>query len=506
MVVDNVVHSKRGLMMAEQSTAETRQLHDSPRGAQPLDRQLKLLAGVVILGAVMTVLDATAVNVALHTLVIDLHTTLSAAQWVFTGYLLTLALVVPVTAWATDRFGAKRLWMFSLGVFTLGSVLSGLSWSIGALIVFRLLQGLGGGMIAPLAQSILARAAGPRRMGRVMSILGVVTVLGPVLGPLLGGVLVQDTSWRWIFFINIPIGGLALLGAARVLPVLPCRPSKRLDWPGMVLISLGLVGVVYGLSRVGGHSGFAAPEVYGPVIAGVGFLAVFTLYSWRRGRMALIDVRLFSNRGFAAASAALFLIGMALFGVLLLLPLYYQSVRGQGALGAGLLLIPQGIGVAVALPLAGKLTDRFGARVVVIPGLILMLLGTLAYTQVTAHTSYLVLSGALVVRGLGMGLVMTPVTAAAYVRLPAEKLAQASSVTTVIRQIGGSVGTALLAVILADNLLHTAPAHAFGRTFWVAFALTSVVLLPALFLVRAPRSRKPDVPMLERFEPPLLPG
>jgi len=473
------------------TSAETSASPDTPSAGAMLDHRIEALAGVVILGAVMTVLDATAVNVALHTLVTDLHTTLASVQWVLTGYLLMLALVVPLSGWATDRCGAKRLWMLSLALFVIGSALSGLSWSIGSLIVFRLLQGLGGGMIAPLAQTILARAAGPARMGRAMSALGVVSVLGPVIGPVLGGVLVQETSWRWIFFINIPIGALALLGAARVLPHLPGRRSEPLDIPGLVLVSPGLVGVTYGLSQAGSHGGFATPVVYGPIGVGIVLLALFATHSWRRGPTALIDVRLFANRGFTAASVALFLIGMALFGALLLLPLYYQSVRGQGALSAGLLLAPQGLGVAAALPLAGRLTDRFGARVVVVPGILLMLAGALPYTQVSAHTSYVLLTAALVVRGFGMGLVMTPVTAAAYVLLPAEALARASSATTVIRQVGGSVGAALLAVILADKLMHTTPAHAFGATFWVVFALTAVVLLPALFLPRAASSGQP---------------
>jgi EmrB/QacA subfamily drug resistance transporter len=489
--------------MAEQSVARTRQVLATAGGGEPLDRQIKVLAIAVVSGAVMTVLDATAVNVALDTLVRDLHGTLSSAQWVVTGYLLTLALVVPVTGWATDRFGPTRLWTLSLVLFLVGSTLCGVSWSIGSLIVFRLLQGLGGGMIAPLAQTILARAAGPQRMGRVMSILGLVTVLGPVIGPVLGGVLVQDVSWRWIFFINIPIGVLALVGAARVLPQLAGRPSERLDIPGLVLASVGLVTLTFGLSQVSGHGGFGVPDAWGPMATGIVLLAVFVVHSWRRGPTALIDIRLFADRGFSAASVALFLVGMVLFGALLLLPLYYQSVRGQGALGAGLLLIPQGAGVALALPLAGRLTDRFSARVVVAPGIVLMLVGTLAFTQVTAGTSYLLLTVALVIRGLGMGLVMTPVTAAAYVRLPNNALARASSATTVIRQVGGSVGTALLAVILVRNThaasaSATAPerqaqlAHAYGQTFWVACALTAVVLLPTLFLSRAPRSGRPD--------------
>ena len=448
-----------------------------------LDRRMVAVTGAVILGAVMTVLDATAVNVAVDRLVSDLRTSLASAQWVLTGYLLMLALVVPLCAWATDRFGATRLWLASLALFLAGSALSGAAWSIGSLIAFRLVQGLGGGMIAPLAQTILARAAGPARMGRVMSMLGVVTVLGPVIGPVVGGVLVQDVGWRWIFFINLPIGALALAAAVRVLPRLSGRRSMRLDSAGLALASLGLAGITYGLGRVS-HAELGDPGVITPVAAGIALMVWFVLHCRRRGHTALIDIRLFADRGFAAAATALLFVGMVVFGALLLLPLYFQSVRGQGPLGAGLLLAPQGVGVAAMLPVAGRLTDRWGAKSVVVPGVVLMLAGTVVYTQVSAHTPHTFLMVALVIRGIGMGLVMTPITAAAFVRLPTTALANASSTTTAIRQVGGSLGTAVLSVLLARGLGATDPAHAYDVAFWAACGLTAVVLVPAFLLAR----------------------
>ncbi len=454
----------------------------------PLDQELLVLAGVVILGAVMTVLDATAVNVAVAVLGRDLHASLSAVQWVLTGYLLALALVVPFTAWATDRFGAKRLWLVSLSVFVAGSALSGLSWSIGSLIAFRVLQGAGGGMIAPLSQTVLARAAGPARMGRAMSMLGVITVLGPVIGPVAGGLLVQDAGWRWIFFINVPIGAAALTAAARRLPGDEHRRHGRLDTPGLALITLGLVGVIYGMSEAPGYGSFGDPRVCIPIATGALLLAGFAWHGFRRGPAALINLRLFADRAFASASAGLFLLGMALFGALLLLPLYYQQVRGQEALGAGLLLVPQGVGVAVALRWAGTLTDRHGARSAILPGVVLVAAGTLAFTQAGTGSPYALLEAALVVRGFGMGLVMTPLTAAAYVSLPRNALAGASSATTVIRQVGGSIGTALLAVSVASQDAHTRPqlADAFELGFWIAFGLTLLMLACAYLLPTGP--------------------
>src|ERR1700742_3147272 len=189
-----------------------------PAKDEGLDRKLLLVAGVVVLGAIMSILDTTVVNVAINTLSRDFHTDLATIQWIVTGYTLALATVIPVTGWAADRFGTKRLYMLSIGMFLCGSALSGAAWSAESLIVFRVLQGLGGGMLMPAGMTILTRAAGPQRVGRVMAIMGVPMLLGPILGPILGGWLVDDFSWRWSFFINVPVAIVALAMAFRVLP------------------------------------------------------------------------------------------------------------------------------------------------------------------------------------------------------------------------------------------------------------------------------------------------
>src|SRR5919109_1639571 len=209
------------------------------------------LAAVVVLGAIATILDATIVNVALTTLGRDFDAPISTIQWVPTVYLLAFASVIPLSGWASERFGAKRVWLASLGAFMVGSLLAGLSWSIGALIAFRVLQGLGGGMIMPLGQMILAQAAGPQRMGRVMSIVGVPMLLAPIFGPVIGGALVDAVSWRWIFFVNLPVGAAAFLLAVRLLPEVEPRLHERLDALGLVLLSGGIATFVYGLSEVG---------------------------------------------------------------------------------------------------------------------------------------------------------------------------------------------------------------------------------------------------------------
>src|ERR671935_105647 len=361
-----------------------------------LTREILVLGGVLLLGMILAVLDATIVNVAIPTLGRDFHASVSTIQWVMTAYLLAFAGVIPLTGWATGELGPKRVWLAALVLFLTGSVLSGSAWSVGPLIGFRVLQGLGAGLIMPVGQAILAQAAGPKRVGRVMSVMGVPILLAPIFGPVIGGAIVDQISWRWIFFVNL-------------------------------------------------------------------------------------------------------LLGIALFGALILLPLYFQLVRGESPLPTGLLLVPQGVGAALAMPIAGKLTDEIGARVVIPVGILVALAGTAAYTQGGAHTSYVFLAGALFVIGLGLGATIVPAMAVAFAAVPQEAVGAASSAINIVQRVAGSIGTALLAVVLQrsisgkgvsdgiGSLAGVSPAalaDAFGTAFWVALALVAVALVPALLLPR----------------------
>jgi EmrB/QacA subfamily drug resistance transporter len=456
-----------------------------------LSREILLLGAVVVLGAIMAILDATIVNVAIPTLGREFHTSISTIQWVMTGYLLAFASVIPLTGWTTERFGAKPVFVASLLLFMAGSALAGSAWSIESLIAFRVVQGFGAGLIMPVGQTILARAAGPQRIGRVMSVVGVPMLLGPIFGPVIGGAIVDAISWRWIFFVNLPVGAAAVTLALRLLPAPAPRAAAapRLDLLGLALLSPGVAIFVYGMSEAGSAGGFGVRAVAG-IAAGVALVALFVRHALRRGHTALLDVSLFARRGYAAAAGTNLLVGIALFGALILLPLYYQLVRGESPLSTGLLLVPQGLGAALAMPIAGKLTDDIGARVVIPAGIALALAGTAAYTQVGAHTSYVYLAVALFVIGLGLGATIMPSMAVAYRTVPPEAVAHATSTINVIQRIAGSIGTALLAVVLQHEIdaggsrAPSALADAFGTTFWVAFGLVATALVPALLLPR----------------------
>jgi EmrB/QacA subfamily drug resistance transporter len=471
-----------------------------------LDRGLLTIASVVVLGAIMSILDVTVVNVAISHLTQDFATDLETIQWVVTGYTLALATVIPISGWGADRFGTKRLYVLSLVLFVGGSALCGAAWSAESLIGFRVLQGFGGGMLMPLGMTILTRAAGPQRVGRVMAIIGIPMLLAPIVGPILGGWLVDDVSWRWIFFINVPVGAVALLATLRFLPRDTPQPQHRLDVLGLVLLSPGLAALIYGLAESNSAGGFGSSAVLVPALAGLALLVAFVVHALRAAE-PLIDLRLFTDRTFAAASLMLVLFAIAVFGSMLLLPLYLQTVRGESAMDAGLLLAPQGIGAMITMPIAGQLVDRTGVGRIVVVGLLPVLVAMVGLTQVTADTSYWTLSAWLLLMGLGMGSTMMPIMSGALQTLRRAAIARASTTLNILQQVGSSIGTAVLSVTLAsalsdrlpgmsvggegaagtippDALAKAAPlmAEAYGETFWWSVALVGVAWLAAFLL------------------------
>ena len=437
-----------------------------------LDRRTLELTGIVVAGTITAMLDMTMVNVALARMTSDLHASITTVQWVGAAYLLSIAMVIPVTGRLAERFGARRMWLVALTVFMAGSALCGTAWSAGSLIAFRAAQGIGGGMIVPLGIMMLARAAGPDRRGRVMAIAAVPSQLAPIAGPLLGGLVVDAAGWRWIFFLNLPVGLLALLLSARGLPAGERHADRRVDLIGLALLSPAVALLVLGLSRTDVR----------PLAGGAVLLAAFVIHALRTTDLPLIDVRVFRHRAPAAASVLNFLSRLSIFGASLLIPLYYQQVRGYDALTAGLLMAPQSVGTLVALPVVGRLTDRIGARPVVLAGIAVTTLAALAYTRVGADTPAPVLAAALLVWGIGVAAVAVPVSAAAYHGLPPAEIPNATSAITMIQTIGASAGAAVLSAILASRAQGAA---AFAYTFWWVLGFSALAVVPALALPAA---------------------
>jgi EmrB/QacA subfamily drug resistance transporter len=458
-------------------------------GRDRLDPALVKLALVLMLGAFAAGLDTTIANVALDRLGREFGARVATVQWVSTGYLLALTVIIPLTGWATDRFGARTMWLASLGTFLLGSMLSGIAWSMPALISFRVLQGLGGGMLLPLARMILGQAAGRDRMGRAMVYLAVPGSLTPVLGPILGGLVVSGLGWRWAFYINVPLclAGLAL--ASRLLPASQRRthPSP-LDLLGLGMLAAGLATLVYGLSEAANHDSFTALAAWLPLAAGAALLTGYAVRALTSRVEPILDLRLFTARGFTASSVLQFLLGGSLFGAVFLLPLYYQQARGASVLHAGLLLAPLGAGMSLAMTYAGRLVDRTGAeRAITLIAMVLAVGGFIPYAFVGTGASQALLAAGLFVSGLGQGAIKLTAFTAAYRGLTHAQVAPATSANRILQQLGGALGTVVLALVLQRAAAtHTAPA-AFGQVFTWVLGLTALGVIPALALPGRPQ-------------------
>ncbi|MEO3797426.1 DHA2 family efflux MFS transporter permease subunit [Nonomuraea sp. B10E15] len=459
----------------------------------PVPLRAMTVAWVVVLVSLLVVLDTTVVNIALGALARDFRASVGTIQWVVTGYVLALATVIPITAWSIGKLGAKRVYLAAIAVFTIGSLLCSLAWDTWSLAGFRVLQGLGGGLLMPVGMTIVLRSAGGGANGRLMSMLGIPPLIGPIVGPVLGGLLVAELSWRWIFLVNLPLGLAGLLFAARSLPADQERAARRLDWPGLALLSPGLVLLVYGLT---------AEHLLGMALGAL-LIAGFVLRALTAAE-PLLQLRLFARRRLAASAGTLVLFAGAYFGSMLLLPLYYQLVRGQDPAVAGLLGIPQVLATGVTMQVATRLVDRIPPGRIVVLGTVLAPSGFfLLAWQLAADTPYWMIIAATVVTGTGVGMTMMPATAAGTRGLSHAEAPAASTGLVIIQQVGSATGTAIVTAALGHSLATRLPgtdgldqafglptsaapalAAAFQDSYLWGCAIMLLSLVPALFLPR----------------------
>ena len=471
-------------------------------------RYIFTAAGVVALGSAASILSSTVVNVAVPDLQATFHAGISDVQWILTAYLLGLSAVIPISGYVSDRFGTKRVYLVTLVAFTVASGLCGLAWNLQSEIAFRVIQGLAGGMVMPVGMTIIMRMAAPEERGRLMSILGVPLMLAPALGPTVGGWLIQVFDWRWVFWVNLPAGVLALvlgyffLESGRMPWV-----DRKVDVVGLFLATPGVALVIYGLTQASIH-GWSSWQSLLPL--GAGALLVAGFVSWElRQEHPLLDIRVFRDAGFTASMVVGVIMASALFGAVFLIPVFMQEVQGKDTLQAGLLLAPQGLAAAAAMTISGTLSDRFGARPVVFIGILALVAATLLLVQVTPATdnwSWVLITSA---RGLGMGFAMMPNFAAAYVTLPQEAIARATAVSNTLQRVASSFGIALLATVVEGRIKAHLPAHqalgagahlsqaalaaaaraaaakGFDDTFWLAAGIAGLAL-PASLLLRRP--------------------
>ncbi|MGI6875877.1 MULTISPECIES: DHA2 family efflux MFS transporter permease subunit [Amycolatopsis] len=439
-----------------------------------LDPALVRMITAVLLGGILGILNSTMVATGTDVLAADFRASLSTIGWATTGFLLAVTVAIPFTTWAVDRFGGRRMWLSGLAVFLAGSLAAGCAWDVGSLITARVVQGLGAGILDPLVLTLLARAAGPARAGRVMGLMGVVLSLGPVLGPVAGGAVLDVLPWRWMFLLNVPLGLVAVLLALRSVPRDdgPAAVPAPLDVRGLALLGPGFAALVLALSQAAEHTAFATASVLVPLVAGVVLLLAYGGHA-RRAAAPLIDLRLFARGGFTASVAVMALVGLGTFANLFVLPLYYQQVHGHGVLAAGLLVAPVGLGGALSMPLAGRLSDRIGARVLVRAGAVVALLAGLAFTWMGPDAGQAWPAVAAFVMGLGLGFVGAPTMGSLYRTLPAELVPQGSSALYMLNQLGASIG-----VVVVTLILETAgdAMAGFHGVYWFAVGALVVVL------------------------------
>jgi DHA2 family multidrug resistance protein len=411
-----------------------------------LDQKWKVLISVMF-GIFMIILDSTIVNIAFPTLRQKFGASLSDAQWVISIYVLALGVTTPVSGFLADRFDIKRIYLLGLGIFTAGSFLCGLAPSLGLLIAARALQGFGGGIAQPLGPAQLYRAFPPKEQGTALGIFGIALVVAPALGPILGGWLVDLQLWRAIFFVNVPIGILGVILGSRFL--LDYRAGRRplFDPIGLVTAVLGFGAVLYAASVAETAGWTGALTLW---ILGLGFavLVAHAVFELRLAKEPMMNLRLFSNRTFLNASLVGYVATIALFGAEFLMPLYLQSFRGRTALEAGLILLGVAATAAVATPLAGRLYDRIGPRVIMLTGFSILCINTWQLAQLRAATPISYIVFLLALRGLAVGLTLQTsyVTALSSVRL--EVLPRASSLLNSTRFVVQAVSVATLATIL----------------------------------------------------------
>jgi DHA2 family multidrug resistance protein len=409
-----------------------------------------IVAMVVILGVFMSILDQTIVNIAIPRLQTAFGADIHSVQWVLTAYILTQGVVTPTAAYFSETFGIKRFYIFSLAAFTIGSALCGIAWSLPVLIIFRILQGAGGAALFPLSITLLFREFPPRERGLAMGFFGIPALLAPALGPTLGGYIVTYADWPLIFYINVPIGIIAIILTIIFLHNAEPDRTTRFDFLGFFLVALGLGTVLYGLSDAS-TDGWLSTNVLGSFLIGFISLAIFIAYEImlaNRGRQPLLDLRLFTNQAFTTAIIASLFVIFCLFGGLFLFPIYLQNIRGLSAFQAGLLLLPQALASMVTVIIGGRLVDRIGVRAVMIPGLLILALATWQLTFISIYSPYWWLQLMLILRGISLGLTIQPLTVASLSEIRPQQLAQASSLNTVTRAVSSSLGIAVLATLV----------------------------------------------------------
>lgn len=459
------------------SGSRTNELEQPPKGLRRIPQHI-VVAVVFVAGMFMEILDTTIVNTALPAIALDFGVGTTSVEWVAVGYLLSLAVFIPASGWVGDRFGDKRTLLIAIALFTMSSVLCATASSLAMLVTFRVLQGAAGGLMAPVGTAMLFRAFPPERRAKASQVLIVPTVLAPTLGPLLGGLLVDELSWPWIFWVNVPLGIAAVVFGWLALDEHRAERPGHLDLPGFVLSGSGLALGLYALTS-GPREGWASVSILATGLGGVALLAVFVVHELRTAD-PLLDLRLFSNRLFRSCNLTLTFTFAAFLAVLFAVPLYLQQARGYSAWQSGLTTFPEALGVLTASQLlSGRYYARVGPRRLILAGLLTLAVVAATLSTVDGSTSLWFVRACMFVLGMGLGLGIVPQQAATFATVDPAAMGRATAIYSTIRQVASALGVAMLATVLATSSHHaTVPAPDDFR--WAFLATSALALVGAL--------------------------
>ncbi len=487
-------------------TSSTRNLNEAPQSIK--DILVPLIA--IIIGLFMVILDGTAMNVALPSLEIEFDSTLSLLQWTVTGYALAQAAVIPLAGWLSDRFGAKRIFLISIALFTIGSLLCALAASPVQLIIYRVLQGLGGGMVMPIAMAFTYRLSPPGKVGAVMGMMGIPILLAPALGPIVAGALVDFATWQWIFIINLPIGIVGIIIGIRSLPSIQRQTVAALDIWGMIFGPLAFASLAYGVSE-GGHDWTSAKTLIG-ISIGIVSLVIFIIVELRQ-KQPMLELRVFRSMDFSRGIVIQWISQIALFGTMFLIPLFLQTAKGYSAFETGLIMLPQAIAAGIFMPISGKLFDRIGARPLVISGMALLTIAAFLITRIGADDGISSLMLPLALIGAGMGLSMMPLNTHLIQSAPQNLVGRVTSLTNAAQQVMASFAIAGLTTILTKRFtFHVEDgiktplemwASSYSETFLVLVVIAIIGMLLG-FLLTKPKKLTSDEESSNTAEVPIM--
>jgi EmrB/QacA subfamily drug resistance transporter len=422
-------------------------LEVAPATTERLDRRTIAVVAVMAAAAFMAVLDGTVVTVAIDTFTTTFDASVATIGWVSVGYLLAAAVSLPVSGWAVERFGGRRVFLAGIALFVLGSALSSLAWSAGALIAFRMVQGFGGGALEPTALTLAARSANGRRVGTVMGLLSLVVNAAPVLGPLLGGLLVEGGHWRWIFLVNVPLGAVVAIVAVLVVADDPGDPGAvGSDLRGLGLLSPGFAAVLFAIERIGAQA--AVWSIVLPAVAGAVLLGGYGRRA-RRVARPVVDLGLFRSAGFASSVGVMALVGFLMYSLLVGLPLYARDIHDLTGIAQGVLVTALGAGLLASMALAARRSDVVGPRRLAGPGAVVTAVGLAVFAAIQDTAPLGLLIVVFVAVGLGFGSVAAPTFSSVYRTVPAERAGQATTTLFIVVQTSASFGVTIIGLLMA---------------------------------------------------------